>query len=93
MRPRNWRMPKEAEETARLAAAQAAHEEAQVGTVTDYLLDHDACRLEYSDGHVDIIPFDDILKLLAETKDSPRPYTLWVLSTRDKEAHVMMLPP
>jgi hypothetical protein len=56
-------------------------------------LDHDACHLEYSDGHVDIIPFDDILKLLAETKDSPRPYTLWVLSTRDKEAHVMMLPP
>ena len=55
---------KEAEETARVAAAQSASEEAQVGTVTDYLLDHDACRLEYSDGHVDIIPFDDILKLL-----------------------------
>ncbi len=33
-----------------------------IGTVTDYLLDHDAYRLEYTDGHVDIIPFDDILK-------------------------------
>jgi hypothetical protein len=28
-----------------------------IGTVTHYLLDHDAYRLEYSDGHVDIIPF------------------------------------
>ena len=24
-----------------------------IGTVTDYLLEHDAYRLEYSDGHVD----------------------------------------
>jgi hypothetical protein len=38
-----------------------------IGTVTDYLLDHDAYRLEYSDGHVDIIPFSDILKLLPKT--------------------------
>ena len=38
-----------------------------IGTVTDYLLDHDAYRLEYSDGHVDIIPFDDILKLLPKS--------------------------
>jgi hypothetical protein len=27
-----------------------------IGTVTDYLLEHDAYRLEYTDGHVDIIP-------------------------------------
>ena len=31
-----------------------------IGTATDYVLDHDAYRLEYSD----IIPFHDILKLL-----------------------------
>ena len=35
-----------------------------LGTVTDYLLDHDDYRLEYTDGHVDIIPFNYILKLL-----------------------------
>jgi len=35
-----------------------------IGTVTDYPLEHDAYRLKYSDGHVDIIPFNDILKLL-----------------------------
>ena len=35
-----------------------------LGTVTDYLLDHDDYRLEYSDGRVDIIPFNYILKLL-----------------------------
>ncbi len=35
-----------------------------IGTVTDYILEHDAYRLEYSDGHVDIIPFNYILKLL-----------------------------
>jgi hypothetical protein len=28
-----------------------------LGTVTGYLLDHDAYRLEYTDGHVDIKPF------------------------------------
>ena len=33
---------------------------AAIGTVPDYLLEHDAYRLEYSD----IIPFHDILKLL-----------------------------
>ena len=38
-----------------------------IGTVTDYILDHYAYRLEYTDGHVDIIPFDDILKLLPKT--------------------------
>jgi hypothetical protein len=31
-----------------------------IRTVTDYLLEHDAYRLEYFDGHVDIIPFNDI---------------------------------
>ena len=35
-----------------------------IGVVTNYLLEHDAYRLEHSDGHVDIIPFNDILKLL-----------------------------
>jgi hypothetical protein len=30
-----------------------------IGTVTEYLLEHDAYRLEYSDGHVNIIPFAD----------------------------------
>jgi hypothetical protein len=35
-----------------------------IGTVTDYLLEHYAYRLEYTDGHVDIIPFADVLKLL-----------------------------
>jgi len=34
MRPRNWRMQKEAEETSRVAAAQAAHEEAQVASLS-----------------------------------------------------------
>ena len=43
-----------------------------IGTVTDYLLDHDAYRFEYSDGHVDIIPFDDILKLLPKSWSKPR---------------------
>ena len=43
-----------------------------LGTVTDYLLDHDAYRLEYSDGHVDIIPFNDILKLLPKSWSKPR---------------------
>jgi hypothetical protein len=43
-----------------------------IGTVTDYLLDHDAYRLEYTDGHVDIIPFDDILKLLPKSWAKPR---------------------
>jgi hypothetical protein len=38
-----------------------------IGTVTDYLLDHDAYRLEYSDGHVDVIPFNYILKLLSKS--------------------------
>jgi hypothetical protein len=32
---------------------------AAIGTVTDYLLEHDAYRLEYSDRHVDTIPFND----------------------------------
>ena len=36
--------------------------------VTDYLLEHDAYRLEYSD----IIPFDDILKLLPKSWSTPR---------------------
>ena len=35
-----------------------------IGTVTKYHLEHDAYQLEYSDGHVDIIPFHDVLKLL-----------------------------
>jgi hypothetical protein len=43
-----------------------------IGTVTDYLLEHDAYRLEYSDGHVDIIPFNDILKLLPKPWSKPR---------------------
>ena len=38
-----------------------------LGTVIDYLRDHDAYRLEYSDGHVDVIPFNDILKLLPKS--------------------------
>ena len=41
-------------------------------TVTDNLLDHDAYRLEYSDGHVDMISFDDILKLLSKSWSKPR---------------------
>jgi hypothetical protein len=43
-----------------------------IGTVTDYLLEHDAYRLEYSDGHVDLIPFNDILKLLPKSWSKPR---------------------
>jgi hypothetical protein len=43
-----------------------------LGTGTDYLLEHNAYRLEYSDGHVDIIPFDDILKLLPKSWSKPR---------------------
>jgi hypothetical protein len=53
-----------------------------IGTVTDYLLDHDAYRLEYSDGHVDIIPFSDILKLRPKTWSKPR-------QSSDEEALVM----
>jgi hypothetical protein len=53
-----------------------------IGTVTDYLLDHDAYRLEYSDGHVDIIPFSDTLKLLPKTWSKPR-------QSSDQEALVM----
>jgi hypothetical protein len=51
-------------------------------TVTDYLLDHDAYRLEYSDGHVDIIPFGDIPKLLPKAWSKPR-------QSSDEEALVM----
>jgi hypothetical protein len=36
-----------------------------LGTVTEYILDQDAYRLEYSDGHVDVIPFNDILRFTA----------------------------
>ena len=46
------------------------------------MLDHDAYRLEFSDGHVDIIPFDDILKLLPKTWSKPR-------QSSDEEALVM----
>jgi hypothetical protein len=53
-----------------------------IGTVTDYLFDHDAYRLEYSDGHVDIIPFSDILKLPSKTWSKPR-------QSSDEEALVM----
>jgi hypothetical protein len=53
-----------------------------IGTVTDYMLDHDAYRLEFSDGHVDIIPFSDILKLLPKTWSKPR-------QSSDEEALVM----
>ena len=35
-----------------------------IGTVSDYALEHDAYRLEYSDVHVEMVPFVDILKLL-----------------------------
>jgi hypothetical protein len=52
------------------------------GTITDYLLDHDAYRLEYSDGHVDIIALSDILKLLPKTWSKPR-------QSSDEEALVM----
>jgi hypothetical protein len=31
-----------------------------IGTVNNYLLEHDSNRLKYSDGHVDIIPFADV---------------------------------
>jgi hypothetical protein len=53
-----------------------------IGTVTDYVLEHDAYRLEYSDGHVDIIPFNDILKLLPKSWSKPR-------QSSDEEALVM----
>jgi hypothetical protein len=43
-----------------------------IGTVTDYLLEHDAYRLEYSEGYVDIIPFADVLKLLPKAWSKPR---------------------
>jgi hypothetical protein len=53
-----------------------------IGTVTDYLLEHDAYRLEYTDGHVDIIPFADVLKLLPKAWSKPR-------QSSDEEALVM----
>jgi hypothetical protein len=43
-----------------------------LGTVIDYLLDHDTYRLEYSNGHVDIISFNDFLKLLPKSWSNPR---------------------
>jgi hypothetical protein len=43
-----------------------------IGTVTDYLLEYDAYRLEYSEGHLDIIPFADVLKLLPKSWSKPR---------------------
>jgi hypothetical protein len=43
-----------------------------IGTVTDYLREHDAYRFEYSDGHVVIIPFNDIFKLLPKSLSKPR---------------------
>jgi len=35
-----------------------------IGTVTKYILEHDAYELHYVDGHIDIIQFNDILKLI-----------------------------
>ena len=35
-----------------------------IGTVTRYILEQDAYELQYSDRHVDIIPFEDILVLI-----------------------------
>ena len=43
-----------------------------IGTVTKYHLDHDAYQLEYSDGHIDIIPFNDVLKLLPKAWSNPQ---------------------
>ncbi len=38
-----------------------------IGTVTRYILEQDAYELQYSDGHVDIIPFEDILVLIPKS--------------------------
>ena len=38
-----------------------------IGTVTRYILEQDAYELQYSDGHVDIIPFEDILALIPKS--------------------------
>ena len=43
-----------------------------IGTVTKYHLDHDDYQLEYSDGHIDIIPFNDVLKLLPKAWSNPQ---------------------
>lgn len=43
-----------------------------IGNVTEYSLEHDAYRLEYSDGHVEMIPFVDILKLLPKSWSKPK---------------------
>ena len=43
-----------------------------IGTVTKYHLDHDAYQFEYSDGHIDIIPFNDVLKLLPKAWSNPQ---------------------
>jgi hypothetical protein len=53
-----------------------------IGTVTDYLLEHDAYLLEYSNGHFNIIPFADVLKLLPKAWSKPGP-------SSDEEALVM----
>jgi hypothetical protein len=38
-----------------------------IGTVTRYILEQDAYELQYSDGHVDIILFEDILALIPKS--------------------------
>ena len=42
------------------------------GTVTKYHLDHDAYQIEYSDGHIDILPFNDVLKLIPKAWNGPQ---------------------
>lgn len=38
-----------------------------IGTVTNYILEHDAYELHYADGHIDMIQFNDILKLIPKS--------------------------
>ena len=44
------------------------------GTVTKYHLDHDAYQIEYVDGHIDILPFNDVLKLIPKAWTNPQAY-------------------
>ena len=59
-----------------------------IGTVTKHILEHDAYELYYADGHVDIIQFNDILKLIPKTWSNPQAHLAEETVNEDLIMHV-----
>ena len=59
-----------------------------LGTVTKYILEHDAYELHYADGHVDIIQFNDILKLIPKAWSNPQAHLAEETVNEDLIMHV-----